>query len=1129
MNLSFLTPTYSDVFILSVIFILSYVIMLIYSETGRVSFEDLPQFIAIYVVYMIISKIIYKETDEIALKYFNIKNNNKEEVYNVEYINPYITNLDEVNFNKKLFSNKNYVKKILNNLLIRKYVEFNNVLTYNKNPWKTHIISNMSIPNNKYIYISDKIGYIYRKNILELQNDSKIYESINNSRNLNYEIKKFHFSDMSFELNKNLDIIKDTQIKITTDNNNNDGIDKTLFPVGDYKIAKNTLNSNRIYLKTNDNEFGFRLTQITAANKLVIKLNGIKLISSHLETFFKKDTSNDRYEIKFSENIEGKIKKGTTYFIDTDFTVYDTSSPTIALTLNSNYKRNIEIYSTKNTSISFDTNIFKIKIVETPENTVSQSIFKNGDQSTIIDTRDMLYDRQYRMKEGSDVKDLILIDIYFIYNDLSIFKEKSEINSTDTENYDFMMWLEKKYYNLMKYQFIGKLKSIYVVNEKEAIGGISNKVNLEYNSLLSEKYESMLGLNSEDTPSNGYEALLIINDKKKNVRLLIKPTIVDNGSQLITLKTLKTNNLNNVVITNKEIEIDLMKYINDYIKIDENNMTAAEYVMIKEPVPKNIKNSVDYDPNIVDYNYVSFISSKFINIKNIKDFRDKMSKIADAILLKYFSDKIDNIDKIRYNLDRLSIVNFDKMFRFNSGKYRLRLNNRVINNQNIGKVYKDIQTLRDDYTTFLRNTLQWKEKIDKIDSFPITDNELLKVLNTVPFNSSEKIFCTVTSIDKPTTPDPSELNPYNDKLIELKLKNVPFSYNRPLFVRFGTTQIINNFSIVPENIYVVYDYVNKDTSNRYNEIGTQKNCIILSNYLAEPDKNGNDIIVESPSNKKSDLNYSLYDCSNMFRKEMIGTANRIKYKNKTTFELFFETERIEFKPLINRKLKTLLNEEGIPTNSYLLDRPTYIMLNKFSENNKIDLIDQISENVLYKVLEVHSSTSRNMTSKLVVESVKDLTSTNFINDLSGTTGERIMDIRVSQFINSKDYKKNVYFEKVMDSSNVNLSSANNLKLQIKLTDQIIEIPKIFKINLAGESLDNYKKKLNEIAELIYKNESHKIRYEIPNNIGVIRDTTSAVYSYRYSDDLFVPYDKRGKPINDFKNTNRSYLCKKVYT
>ena len=79
------------------------------------------------------------------------------------------------------------------------------------------------------------------------------------------------------------------------------------------------------------------------------------------------------------------------------------------------------------------------------------------------------------------------------------------------------------------------------------------------------------------------------------------------------------------------------------------------------------------------------------------------------------------------------------------------------------------------------------------------------------------------------------------------------------------------------------------------------------------------------------------------------------------------------------------------------------------------------------------------------------------------------------------------------------------------------------------SKENYEKNMMRIIDYIYENDAKKIHYEIPEDIGIFKDTTAAVFSYKYKNELYVSYDKRNNPINYFKNTNSEYLCKKKYT
>ena len=112
----------------------------------------------IYVIFLIIYRIINTNTNfsKPLVNYLITKKNYKEEPYQINYVNPFVTNLDKVDFNMKRSTNKKYIKRILNELLIRKYVQFENVLSYNKNPWK---IVKLPKPNN---------------NEYETENDGKI-------------------------------------------------------------------------------------------------------------------------------------------------------------------------------------------------------------------------------------------------------------------------------------------------------------------------------------------------------------------------------------------------------------------------------------------------------------------------------------------------------------------------------------------------------------------------------------------------------------------------------------------------------------------------------------------------------------------------------------------------------------------------------------------------------------------------------------------------------------------------------------------------------------------------------------------------------------------------------------------
>ena len=141
----------------------------------------------IYIVFLIIFRVVTTNTNfsKPLINYIIEKKNFKEEPYQINYINPYITNLDKVDFNMKKITNKKYIKRILNELLIRKYVQFENVLAYNNNPWEI-----VNLPLNDFKYVTENDGSIdiynnkYCKNYLDYDfktppTDSDIASDVN--------------------------------------------------------------------------------------------------------------------------------------------------------------------------------------------------------------------------------------------------------------------------------------------------------------------------------------------------------------------------------------------------------------------------------------------------------------------------------------------------------------------------------------------------------------------------------------------------------------------------------------------------------------------------------------------------------------------------------------------------------------------------------------------------------------------------------------------------------------------------------------------------------------------------------------------------------------------------------------
>ena len=952
--------------------IYSYILKILPSESSIKQQINFPLlFVLLYILYLITNRIVKTNISfsKPLTKYLINKKNNKEEPYHIKYINPFVTNLDKVDFNMKQRQNKEYIKKILSQLLLRKYVSFENILGYNKNPW---------------------------------------------------ELVKLEESGDNYDIN---------------DDSNNP------VSIKDNMYCMNCLTDDNILV--------------------LYRKKILKFVNKKYFIFEKKNKKESKY-----------------YFRD---------------------------------CIS--------QVIPNPSNTATYD--------TIIDTRDLRYDRQYilfkdftdrggaeiatylkNLKEqpeeynwsgDNDIKDVIVIDIYFIYNQMLILDEDIMTNDDKKDFslnkfYERQDWIEKRYFNLIKNQFTNRIgtSNTNVMADKLTVrkkGYINDNATIKFRKIAKKVI-------IDNTPTSGSNTAL----KDKTIELL-----------------LHNNNKNELKInpsSSSPIIIDFQKYIREYIQ-KQPEAEANEPVIIKD------SNTKSYEDNdlLLDKNTISYVSFNFLNIKSIKEYRNKMNYIADTILNKYYKEEVKSIDKIKFNLDSLQIIQFDKLLRYNKGKSRLILDNRVITPRNIGLNYRDIKRLRESYIIFLEKILKYKKTLnDNIQqrnfSLNVTNNELLAVLNNNPFNTKSKYLAQIKTIQKIDNTKPLYDNlylPSNKTLVGLKIKDK--SYNnklksQPLFVKFATTMNIDGFSINPEKVYIVHYIAKSSTLKPEN--------IYLEESLLETDNEGNTIDLTVPTGEKSlKTPINLFDCTNMFRKETIGVSNLIEILSTNTFKVIFDNIPLEFKPLFS-------DEENTNNDNMYIDRPTYVMLNYRKTKNKNNIKHKIYENILYKVIDIKSTTS-STSAQLTLQSLVDITHN---SDSSSDENNIFKDVLVSQFINSKNYIENVFFKKVDIPRNERvLSTGPAFKFILQLKNQIINItPEITRADIIGD----YENTMNKIIDYIYKNEAQKIHYEIPENIGVYKDISSAVYSYKYKNELYISYEKRNNPVNLFKNYNSEFLCKKLY-
>ena len=1025
MNLSEIILTQEQFGTFMIVLILSYSIYAYFIKILpsnydiKVNFNEYYLFVILYILFLIFNRIVKTNTEfsQPLTKYLIRKKNMREEPYHIKYINPFVTNLDKVDFNMKLKENKQYIKKILNKLLLRKYVSFENILGYVKNPWEiiTLTVDNLnyktnegaSIPINNNMYCmnsitSDKILVLYRKHILKFK--GKIF-FIFEKKNKNES--QYYYRDCISKIE----------------------IDPSVGTIAVAYYGKiNTI------IDTRDLRYDRQYVLFELGNDLYTYTNLLKL------------------------------------------------TPPITATT---------------TSMSDFTSRLK-NLKEEP--------------NTNYFTGDNLF------------SDIIVVDIHFIYNQMTILDEEIMTNDDKKDYalnkfYQRQDWIEKRYFNLIKYQFSGRI-------------GKSN------NDVMASKLT--VQKNGADNDNSTIKFRKIAGKSK-----LTRSEGIDGNSITLHLDTnnnskLDTNNNSKLDISNT-IYINFEEYIKNYI---QNHNKGNPEIEANEPVIVKNKDTKSYEDNdlILDKNTISYISFNFLNIKNIKEYRNKMNYIASNILKKYYKEEIKSIDKIKFNVDSLQIIQLDKLLRYNRGKNRLVLDGRVITPRNIGLNYRDIKRLRESYIIFLEKILKYKKTLkENIEqgnySLNVTNNELLSVVNNNPFNSKSKYLAQVTYIRTITSSDglvtvtaetiSTSTYPYTNKLktdynktydltgtlqknviaLQLNIESYKKPKNHPLFVKFGTTMNIEGFSINPDKVYIVH-YISNNS--------TLKPCLIyLEQSLLETDNDGNTIDLTVPSTStKLTSRINLFDCTNTFRKETIGVSNLIEITSTTQFNVVFDNVPLEFKPLF-------ADEGNTSSDNMYIDRPTYVMLNFTKTKDKINIKHRIYENVLYKVIDIRSTTS-NSSARLTLESLIDLPSITPASEEANI----FKDVLVSQFINSKNYIENVFFKKVdIPTSERVISSGPSYKFVVELKNQIINIsPEITRADIIG----NYESTMNKIIDYIYKNEAQKIHYEIPENVGIYKDTSSAVYSYKYKNELYISYEKRNNPVNLFKNYNSEFLCKKLY-
>lgn len=660
---------------------------------------------------------------------------NKFEPYKINYTNPFLTNLDSINFNFRFKYNsgdfKTYIFNKIDELLISKYISFYKVLSFNKfeteNIKYNDNITNLFIglenddgeriqnPHNFQIYNKTKALVLMRGHMLfipslnykYLQNDNIVLQPTLNNKT-KYELYIYIFEKNDLNLYK-----KEDNLTIINDNNNNKNRGT---------IIDTNLNSNTQY---------------------------VAYIS-----FLRED------DIKWPSNLTTKVK------YKTELNKYRNEEK------NSEYKKYIENIL-RNMSFLHEDNI--------KDNAMSDYYFPEIKDNTFYlqDHNDYI---NRTNKVISDKYPYLLVPIILIDKpNININKPLFYKNTDDKQkNIKFRNWLLKEYYNIIEKQFKGQIFNINTFYKQFADEARNLKYN-NYDDNIEKKGNSSMTTNEE---------ILIGKNFSKNLPKSIKNFYQKNKHPTIDIQFMSYNNLhqsktilntyafnitienilNAVDYNNKPLDKDIMPYLKiDIGKIkqnkipnsqnvkkeleifssfiinlsinNENNITYKKY--IKYPLLINnintntffnyndelflekntyinkitkIKEELELlnkpDNNILDdinqkidqfnsdkvHNKI-YISENFINTSFLYDYKIKMNMIISKILFKFFDSNLLSIQNYSFNFDKLNLIKLNKLLRYNNK--RLILNNIFINNTNINRYYKDIFKLRSDFKAFL--------------------------------------------------------------------------------------------------------------------------------------------------------------------------------------------------------------------------------------------------------------------------------------------------------------------------------------------------------------------------------------------------------------------------------------------
>lgn len=678
---------------------------------------------------------------------------------------------------------------------------------------------------------------------------------------------------------------------------------------------------------------------------------------------------------------------------------------------------------------------------------------------------------------------------------------------------------------------------------------------------------------SKDNDSSKIKSVLYKEDDDL-VELKYDPFKADTTSSrrlgdVVYIKLHKTQLNDYNMSSRKEVNVDnewkkyIYNHINTQTSLNSVKIPKQQYDTLSEEYERasgRVQSTSSYIESITNSDNKSsdeiYITSDFAFTENKKDYGIKMKLIAQTILNKYHTDKLSSIINATYNLSQLTLVPI-KINRNNYIYYKDKIPHKVrfnttpltinnINNQYPNTGSTGIQELRTDFCIWLAEIMRttvWTEDT------PTEWNEksLLNYINKLPYDRVSKKLNMITSSTSSYTATVNAVSESWIKIKESSIRKIPY------FIKIGDKEYvvddtisnngkINSFKLLnahndsnTKNLGTgtkeIYDYTKNMVSKKMdakikkifiheshpNIFTVEFNKIIsnddIQDYYSFDENNyidytefsvGSLIISDGVTNRKGITSKKIY--LNITKKD--GTGNYLnptntdkklhidttKYKDSTNDVKMVSTEEISDKSTYltfysNAQLPEVTKISN-PLNSY--KETDYRKYNIFSYENK----EKYHETIITEKKIVQDSMG-NKKFKTFIRFKGDEGLVGFYRDVVKKEGNNyIMDYNIKDLI----------------------LNGSPIQTQQGETSEFMSIEDHFSSDIDGVNLMILK-------TMIIINESVKVHYNLPNNIG-IEETSGAVPTIKCSNELWIPYKYRNTEITGINAIESRLICSK---